>query len=69
MENILNWYDWMTPTNPYIPLIFSILFTFTIGVLAWLDTKNFKRTLVATVTGVAVVGFVTFSLNAVGFFG
>ncbi len=67
--NFLNWYDWITPTNPYASLFFGVLFTFIIGVLAWLDTKELKRTLVATVTGVAVVGFVTVTLNAVGFFG
>lgn len=50
-------------------LFFGVLFTFIIGILAWVDTREFKKTLVATVTGLVIVSFVTVSLNAVGFFG
>lgn len=68
MLYFINWYDWITPTNPYAALFFGILFTIIMGVIIWLETKERKTVVVAITAGVLTTIIGVAILNWLGFY-
>ncbi|MDG5790167.1 hypothetical protein QA612_22260 [Evansella sp. AB-P1] len=67
--DFLNWYDWITPTNPLASLFFGLLFTIILGIIVWVDTKQLRTVLVTTLSGIAITLIGVAILSAVGFYG
>jgi type IV secretory pathway VirB6-like protein len=66
--DFLNWYNWITPTNPFASLFFGILFTIILGITVWVETRRLKTVLVTTVTGVIITCIGVAVLNAIGYY-
>ena len=64
----LNWYDWITPTNPYASIFFGVIFTLIIALIIWFDTKEIRTSVIALSTGIAVVLIGVFFLNLIGYY-
>jgi len=41
----LQFYDLLTPTNPYAALFFGIIFTIIVAIVVWFETKEKKMVL------------------------
>ncbi len=67
--DFLNWYDWITPTNPFASLFFGVIFTVIIGMTVWIDTKNLRTTTLAIIVGVVVTICGVTLLNLAGYYG
>ncbi|MCF6136650.1 hypothetical protein [Pseudalkalibacillus berkeleyi] len=66
--DFINWYDWITPTNPMASIFFGILFTIIIGITVWVESKEVKMLVVTTLTGIAVTLIGVSALTAIGFY-
>lgn len=66
--DFLNWYDWITPTNPYASIFFGVIFTIIIAFVVWFDTKVIKTTLITFLSGLAVTVIGVIILNLIGFY-
>ena len=64
----LNWYDWITPTNPYASIFFGVIFTLIIALIIWFDTKEIRISVIALSTGIGVVLIGVFILNLIGYY-
>jgi hypothetical protein len=67
--DFLNWYDWITPTNPFASIFFGIIFTVIVSFTVWVDTKKSRTVGIAAITGVTVTLIGVFVLNVIGFYG
>ncbi|RSD28701.1 hypothetical protein [Mesobacillus subterraneus] len=67
--DFLNWYDWITPTNPYAAIFFGIIFTIIVAFTVWFDSKNKRTVGIAAITGLSVILIGVFLLNVIGFYG
>ena len=66
--SFLNWYDWITPTNPYAAVFFGIIFTIILAFVVWFDTKEMKTTLLTFLVGLGVTVIGVILLNLGGFY-
>lgn len=66
--DFLNWYDWITPTNPYASIFFGVIFTIIIAFVVWFDTKEIKTTLITFLSGLGVTVIGVIILNLIGFY-
>jgi len=64
----LNWYDWITPTNPYASIFFGVIFTLIIASMIWFDTKEIRTSVIALSTGIGVTLIGVFILNLIGYY-
>ncbi|GGB47659.1 hypothetical protein GCM10011409_26440 [Lentibacillus populi] len=67
--NVVHWYDWITPTNPFVAVLLSMLLILGVAIIAWFeDTKNFKTPILILITGFifSIVG--VFFLHSIGFY-
>jgi hypothetical protein len=64
----LNWYDWITPTNPFAALFFGIIFTLIIAFSIWIRTKEKKTVWITLLSGglTSIIGVII--LNVIGFY-
>lgn len=65
-----NWYDWITPSNPFASVFLSMLLILGVALIAWFeDKKNFKTPILILITGFifAVIGVLF--LHSIGFYG
>lgn len=67
--DFLNWYDWITPTNPYASIFFGLIFTIIIAIVVWFDTKKVKTVLIASLTGLSVTVIGVIILHFIGYYG
>ncbi|WP_210366962.1 hypothetical protein [Bacillus sp. REN3] len=67
--NFLNWYDWITPTNPYAAIFFGVLFTMILAITVWFDTKKIRTAAIAMATGLSVTLVGVLILKIIGFYG
>ncbi|RFU61193.1 hypothetical protein [Bacillus sp. V59.32b] len=64
----LNWYDWITPTNPFASVFFGILLSIIVAFSLWFETRERRTQLIALFTGtLASVIFVAI-LTSFGFY-
>lgn len=66
--DFVNWYDWITPTNPFASLLFGVLFTIILGITVWVETRQLKTFLITTITGIIITGIGVAVLNAIGYY-
>ncbi|WP_345239452.1 hypothetical protein [Pontibacillus salipaludis] len=66
--DFLNWYDWITPTNPQASLFLGIIITLVIGLFVWFETKKRSTVVLTIVTGVTVTSLGVFFLRWFGFY-
>lgn len=66
--DFLNWYDWITATNPYASIFFGIIFAIVSALAVWLDTKKIRTTIVTVATGLGVTFIGVLLLNAIGYY-
>ncbi|GEN52320.1 hypothetical protein HFA01_05820 [Halobacillus faecis] len=66
--NLISWFDWITPTNPFASFFFGILFTIILGFTVWVETRNFKTVLITTSTGIVVTAIGVSLLNLIGYY-
>jgi hypothetical protein len=67
--DFLNWYDWITPTNPKASLFVGFIFTILIALSVWLETKSVKTVGVVLATGISVTVVGVTVMNMIGYFG
>jgi ABC-type multidrug transport system permease subunit len=66
--DFLQWYDWITPTNPTAAFLFGLLFSVIAAVTVKVVDKSWKRSLFAFLVGSCVtVMFVPF-LTMMGYY-
>lgn len=66
---LLNWYDWIQPTNPYASIFFGVIFTIIITFVVWLNSKEFKTTIISFLTGLSVTIIGVIFLKFIGYYG
>ncbi|WP_026690056.1 hypothetical protein [Alteribacter aurantiacus] len=66
--DFLNWYDFITPTNPMAALFFGFIGTFLATTCIWFSMKERKTSLMAFATGVCVTIAGVFVLYFAGFY-
>lgn len=66
--DFLNWYDWITPTNPYASIFFGVIFTIIIALFVWFDTRKIKTALLTFLFGLVVTVIGVIILNLIGFY-
>ncbi|ARI75595.1 hypothetical protein [Halobacillus mangrovi] len=66
--NFINWFDWITPTNPFASLFFGILFTIILGMTVWVETKNVKTVFITALTGIIITGIGVSLLKVIGYY-
>ncbi|MBT2214851.1 hypothetical protein KK120_03345 [Virgibacillus dakarensis] len=67
--DVVHWYDWITPTNPFVAVLLSMLLILGVAIIAWFeDKKNFKTPILILITGFifSIVG--VFFLHSIGFY-
>ncbi|HLR42285.1 MAG TPA: hypothetical protein VK067_03465 [Pseudogracilibacillus sp.] len=64
----LQWYDWIQPTNPFASIFFGILFSFILAVIAWLDTKEIKKSFLFFLLGIIVAMVLVLILYVFGYY-
>ena len=64
----LNWYDWITPTNPYASIFFGVIITLITALIIWFDTKEIRTSVIALSTGICVTLIGVFLLNLIGYY-
>lgn len=65
----LQWYDWIQPTDPFASIFFGILFSIILSVIAWLDTREIKKSIVLFLLGIVVVIVLVLILYVFGYYG
>ena len=68
MMNMIQWFDWITPTNPLASLFFGILFTIILVVMVWFETRSVRTTSVTALTGILTTGIGVAVLSMIGFY-
>lgn len=64
----LNWYDWVTPTNPFASIFFGILISVIVAFGLWFETREKKTVIFALCSGtIATVVFLVI-LSSVGYY-
>lgn len=66
--DFLNWYDWITPTNPYASIFFGVLFTIIIAIIVWFESKRVKTTFITFLAGISLSVIGVIILNLIGFY-
>ncbi|MBA2175843.1 hypothetical protein H0266_13175 [Halobacillus locisalis] len=66
--NMIQWFDWITPTNPLASLFFGILFTIILVVMVWFETRSVRTTFVTAITGILTTGIGVAVLRIIGFY-
>ncbi|KGP92007.1 hypothetical protein N780_15945 [Pontibacillus chungwhensis BH030062] len=67
--DFLNWYDWITPTNPQASLFLGIMFTLLLGIFVWFETKRRQAFVWTMVTGMIVTSLGVYFLQWFGYYG
>ncbi|MFD2637814.1 hypothetical protein [Piscibacillus salipiscarius] len=64
----INWYDWITPTNPTAAVVIGITFSILIAFMVWYESREWKVFFAFAGIGVGVSLIATGILDVVGFF-
>ncbi|WP_047980789.1 hypothetical protein [Ornithinibacillus contaminans] len=67
--DLLNWYDWIQPTNPFASIFFGLIFSVILTLVVWFDTKEVKTSGIVFATGIGVTIIGVLILNIIGFYG
>ena len=66
--NMIQWLDWITPTNPLASSFFGVLFTIILVVMVWFETRSVSTTFVTALTGILTTGIGVAVLSVMGFY-
>ncbi|WP_409304953.1 hypothetical protein [Peribacillus sp. SCS-155] len=64
----INWYDLITPTNPFASMFFGLAFSIIMAWSIWYSTKEKETVWIALLSGclISVIGVIV--LNVIGFY-
>lgn len=64
----LNWYDLITPTNPFAAIFFGIIITLVVVIVIWIETKETKISILTLLVGWATTFVFVAVLYLFGFY-
>ncbi|UCZ53882.1 hypothetical protein LGQ02_03610 [Bacillus shivajii] len=64
----INWYDWISPTNPIAAIFLGLLIVIIITFVVWLEEKTFKLPLIVFLSGAITTVLGVLFLNVIGFY-
>lgn len=63
----VNWYDWISPSNPYLAIVLGLIIVLTVIVFVWIEERDLKTVLYVFLAGAAVVLAGVFLFSSLGF--
>jgi type IV secretory pathway VirB3-like protein len=63
----VNWYDWISPSNPYAAIVLGLIIVLTVIVFVWIEERDLKTVLYVFLAGAAVVLAGVFLFSSLGF--
>lgn len=64
----LNWYDWITPTNPYAALLLGFIFTSLLSLAIWFENRSWKIFFISLTAGLVITFIGVALLYSIGWY-